>query len=1049
MTFNSSGPYSITVTATDDETGENDVDSFELDIAAVPAPTIVSSNSPTNNEGDSVTSVQPVVASAPNGDGLSFAQSGLPSFLSMDSSGVVNGQIPYNSANSYPVSLTITDTVTGYTNTASFVWYVAAVPAPSIVSTTSPTNNEGDSVTSVQPVVASAPNGDGLTFSSSGLPSFLSMDSSGVVNGQIPYNSANSYPVSLTITDTVTGYTNTASFVWYINAVPAPSIVSTTSPTNNEGDSVTSVQPVLASAPNGDGLSFAQSGLPSFLTMDSSGVVNGQIPFNSANSYPVSLTITDTVTGYTNTASFVWYINAVPAPSIVSTTNPTNNEGDTVTSVQPVVASAPNGDGLSFAESGLPSFLGMDSSGNVSGQIPYNSANSYPVTVTVTDTVTGYTNSASIVWLIGAVPGPSIVATTSPTNNEGDSVTSVQPVVASAPNGDGLSFAQSGLPSFLTMDTSGVVNGQIPYSSAGSFPTSLTITDTVTGYTNTASFVWYIAAVPAPSIVSTTNPTNNEGDSVTSVQPVIASAPNNDTLSFNQTGLPSFLSMDSSGVVNGQIPYSSAGSYPASLTITDTVTGYTNTASLVWYIAAVPAPSIVSTTNPTNNEGDSVTSVQPVVASAPNNDTLSFNQTGLPSFLSMDSSGVVNGQIPYSSAGSYPVSLTITDTVTGYTNTASFVWYIAAVPAPSIVSTTSPTNNEGDSVTSVQPVLASAPNGDGLSFAQSGLPSFLTMDSSGVVNGQIPFNSANSYPVSLTITDTVTGYTNTASFVWYINAVSAPSIVTVNNQSSNEGQTITGAQPVTASGPNGDPLSFVASGLPATLGMSSSGSVTGQLRYDSAGSYPVNVTITDTVTSYTTTTSFTWVVDPTPILGPIAGQSWVLGSTVSLLPPISNPYGASLSITASGLASGLSIIDSSTGQITGSPDTAGTGSATIYADTGTGIKSRTFPWTVTGVPVLSTPDGQSTMLDVPLVFSSANDNAITVSDTGGSSVVLTLAMQVANGTLTLGSPSGITIVSGADVSAAMTISGTAAAIDSALNGLSYCAPTAKKTTRSI
>ncbi len=50
-----------------------------------------------------------------------------------------------------------------------------------------------------------------------------------------------------------------------------------------------------------------------------------------------------------------------------------------------------------------------------------------------------------------------------------------------------------------------------------------------------------------------------------------------------------------------------------------------------------------------------------------------------------------------------------------------------------------------------------------------------------------------------------------------------------------------------------------------------------------------------------------------------------------------------------------------------------------------------------------------------------------------------MAIQDANGPLTLGNATGITIESGADGSAAMTISGTATAINSALNNLSYSA----------
>ncbi len=88
-------------------------------------------------------------------------------------------------------------------------------------------------------------------------------------------------------------------------------------------------------------------------------------------------------------------------------------------------------------------------------------------------------------------------------------------------------------------------------------------------------------------------------------------------------------------------------------------------------------------------------------------------------------------------------------------------------------------------------------------------------------------------------------------------------------------------------------------------------------------------------------------------------------------------------------------------------------------------------------PTRAVPDGQTIAVDQPLVFSSANDNAITVGDSGPSDTQLTVALSVTNGTLTLGTISGISIPVGSNASASMTLVGTAAEINTALDGLSY------------
>ena len=100
--------------------------------------------------------------------------------------------------------------------------------------------------------------------------------------------------------------------------------------------------------------------------------------------------------------------------------------------------------------------------------------------------------------------------------------------------------------------------------------------------------------------------------------------------------------------------------------------------------------------------------------------------------------------------------------------------------------------------------------------------------------------------------------------------------------------------------------------------------------------------------------------------------------------------------------------------------------------------------TVSGVndpPVNTVPGAQATGQNTALVFSSANGNAISVTDVdvGGSALQITLTAT--NGTLTLSGTAGLTFTGGANGTATMTFTGTAANINAALNGMSF-APTA-------
>src|SRR4029079_4314744 len=93
---------------------------------------------------------------------------------------------------------------------------------------------------------------------------------------------------------------------------------------------------------------------------------------------------------------------------------------------------------------------------------------------------------------------------------------------------------------------------------------------------------------------------------------------------------------------------------------------------------------------------------------------------------------------------------------------------------------------------------------------------------------------------------------------------------------------------------------------------------------------------------------------------------------------------------------------------------------------------------VNDAPVNTVPGTQSVNEDTALVFSAANGNAISIADVDVGGGTETVTLSVASGTLTLATLAGLSF-SGGDGSAdaTMTCSGTVAAIDAALNGLSY------------
>jgi hypothetical protein len=88
-------------------------------------------------------------------------------------------------------------------------------------------------------------------------------------------------------------------------------------------------------------------------------------------------------------------------------------------------------------------------------------------------------------------------------------------------------------------------------------------------------------------------------------------------------------------------------------------------------------------------------------------------------------------------------------------------------------------------------------------------------------------------------------------------------------------------------------------------------------------------------------------------------------------------------------------------------------------------------------PLVAALPAASANFNGPLVFSGANGNAITLIDPSAGSGLQQLSIAVTHGKLTLASKTGITITSGANGSASMTLKGTLANLNTALNGLQF------------
>jgi hypothetical protein len=152
-------------------------------------------------------------------------------------------------------------------------------------------------------------------------------------------------------------------------------------------------------------------------------------------------------------------------------------------------------------------------------------------------------------------------------------------------------------------------------------------------------------------------------------------------------------------------------------------------------------------------------------------------------------------------------------------------------------------------------LAGSDPDGNALTYSATGLPPALGINaSSGLISGTL--TSAGTFSVTATVSDGT--LSNSKTFTWTVTAGNrAPVLTQPANQTSTVNATV--SLQLAGSDPDGNPLTYSAAGLPATLNVNpSTGLISGALSATSAGTYSVTATVSDG--ALTSSQTFTWTV---------------------------------------------------------------------------------------------------------------------------------------------------------------------------------------------
>ena len=232
-----------------------------------------------------------------------------------------------------------------------------------------------------------------LTYSLSGAPAGMAINSSGIVTWAVPV--AGTYTVTVTASDAKANLSGKGIYTVTI-AAPLPPVVSAASISGKVGTALSFTVSVV----NANPVSYSMTAAPSGMTISTAGVVTWATPV--LGTYAVTVTALDAKTGLSGKAVYTVTIAAQPAP-VVNAAAISGKVGTALAFNVSVTASNP----LSYSLSGAPSGMTISSAGAVSWAVPV--AGTYAVTVVAKDSKTGlsgqgvYTVSVTAASAVGPV----------------------------------------------------------------------------------------------------------------------------------------------------------------------------------------------------------------------------------------------------------------------------------------------------------------------------------------------------------------------------------------------------------------------------------------------------------------------------------------------------------------------------------------------------------------------------------------------------------------------------------------------------------------------
>lgn len=650
-----------------------------------------------------------------------------------------------------------------------------------------------------------------ITWTASGLPANLSINSAGTISGTP--SAAGTYQVIATATDSGIGESQQMAQVVFNLVVNSDLAITTISlPPGAQSQRYTAT---LTATGGVTPYAWSQTGLPSGLSINSStGVISGAP--TASGTFQVAVTVIDSGAMAQQTQHATFTLNIGSNLTITTAGLP---QGRQQLAYSATVAAGGGTPPYTWSAASLPTGLSINTSNGTITGTP-TAAGIFNAVVTVSDSYGTRVQATLPIQIIALLTITNVAV---PSGQVG------QPYTGSLQADGGVppyNWTQTGLPGGLTLSSNGAISGA-PLTS-GNFPVVFKVTDSSPQFpqsaqTNTINVS--IAPPPPPPLqITTSSLANGTAGQIYVAQVAASGGVGSYAFSLASGSLPAGIALATSGQFYGTP--TSPGNYSFTVQVTD---GNNNSATHNYTIQIAPGTLAVTGAAPATVDVNSPISIRfGATGGVP---PYKFILSGsAPGGASLSSDGLLSGTA--TAPGTFNFTISVTDTETPAAH-ASASFSITVTAAPISITASLPSGTVGLSYSG----QLSATGGTGGYSWTGAAGDGLSIGSNGAVSGTP--TTAGAVVVTATVTDS-SGTKATANFTI---TISGPTLTVTTTTLPNGALTSAYSGRVSATGGT-PPYTWSAGGLPAGLSLDpNSGNITGTPT--ELGTFTVNFTVTD------------------------------------------------------------------------------------------------------------------------------------------------------------------------------------------------------------